>query len=282
MSTGSRHTPWPLGCQARPWLQTLGRDTIGERLPEVMKAIADCGFRGFETAIDVLPLTDPEAFAAARKAAGGITLAGAHAGGKWWSADSAATIPTLLSRVSQLPALGCERVVVSMGPPDGGFDTALIQAAVENLRQFGQGCREHGVALTFHNHAAELAHNAQFFDTLVEQCTPEEVGLGTDLGWVAFAGTDPVDFIKRYASHLAYLHVRDLTTEAGVKRFTEVGRGDFDYSAIFTALQAIGYQGWLTAESEFNDHWGGLTEPAATASAQFAGLTTALANWSNG
>ncbi len=45
----SARTDWPLGCQARPWLQTLGREGIVERLPEVMRAIATYGFVGFET-----------------------------------------------------------------------------------------------------------------------------------------------------------------------------------------------------------------------------------------
>lgn len=245
----SAPTTWPLGCQARPWLQALGREGIAERLSGVMRAIADCGFGGFETALDVLPLARPADFATAREAAGGIALSGAHAGGAWWSPESAATVAALLDRVRQLPALGGDRLVVSMQPPPGGFDAATIARAVARLRELGRGCREAGVALAFHNHAAELADGGRFFDALVAGCAPDEVGLGADLGWVAYAGADPAAFIRRYATHIAYLHIRDLTATDGHARFTEVGRGALDHGAILAALEAIDYRGWLVAES---------------------------------
>lgn len=269
----SAPTAWPLGCQARPWLQTLGRERIAARLPEVLRAIADCGFGGFETALDVLPLDRPADFAAAREAAGGLALSGAHAGGAWWSPDSATTIAALLGAVRKLPALGGDRLVVSMQPPPGGLDAAAIERAVARLRELGRGCREAGVALAFHNHAAELADDGRFFDVLAVECAPDEVALGADLGWIAYAGVDPAAFIRRYAAQIAYLHVRDLTTNDGVARFTEVGRGALDHGAILAALEAIDYRGWLVAESEFNEKWGGLTGPEATAAAQFAGIT---------
>jgi len=275
----SARTDWPLGCQARPWLQTLGREGIVERLPEVLRAIATCGLVGFETALNVLPLDRPDDFRAARDAAGGIALSGAHAGGAWWSPESASTIDALLAEVRKLPALGGERLVVTMQPPPAGFDAATIERAVANLRQLGRGCREAGVALAFHDHAAELADDARFIDALVAGCAPDEVALGTDLGWVAYAGVDPAAFVRRYAAHIGYLHIRDLAMLDGQPHFTEVGRGTLDQRAIFGALDAIGYRGWVVAESEFNEKWGGLDELRATATAQFTDLRETLSVW---
>lgn len=279
MNAGTDAATWPLGCQARPWLQTLGRDGIAARLPEVMRTIADCGFAGFETALNVLPLDRPDEFRAAREAAGGLALSGAHAGGAWWSPDCATTIEALLAAAWQLPALGGERLVVSMQAPPDGLDATTIERAVAHLRQLGRGCRERGVGVAFHNHAAELAQDARFFDALVAGCAPDEVALGADLGWVAYAGVDPAAFIRRYASHIAYLHIRDLTTAEGLSRFTEVGRGVLDHGTIFAALAESGYGGWLVAESEFSEKWGGLDEPRATATAQHVGIREALSAW---
>jgi sugar phosphate isomerase/epimerase len=273
MTTPAR---WPVGCQARPWLQTLGRETLIARLPEVMGQIASAGFSGFETALACLPLDNPAAFQAAVTAANGLQLSGAHTGGRWWDPAAAGEIASLVAQARKLPALGCRQLVVSMAPlPEG--DEAAPERAVAALRDLGRACRsEAGVAVAFHNHARELADDARFFQVLTARCTPDEVGLGADLGWVAHAGMDVGEFLRRFGAHVSYLHVRDVSAYGPAGTFREVGHGVLDYQAIFAALDQIGYTGWLVVESEFTPHWDGLTDPRATAARQFAGLQRAI------
>ncbi|MGN6562225.1 MAG: sugar phosphate isomerase/epimerase family protein [Thermomicrobiales bacterium] len=263
---------WPLGCQARPWLQTLGREALVARLPEVMGEIAAIGFAGFETALACLPLDDPAAFQAASAAANSLQLSGAHAGGRWWDPAAASEIAALVAQARRLTTLGCHQLVLSMAAPPENDDAAL-ECAVTTLRDLGRACRaEAGVAVAFHNHARELADDARFFQLLTARCTPEEVGLGADLGWVAHAGVDVGDFLRRFGSHVTYLHVRDVSAYGPAGTFREVGQGVLDYGAILGALDQLGYTGWLVAESEFTPHWDGLTDPQETAARQFAGL----------
>ena len=267
---------WPLGCQARPWLQTLGREALKARLPEVMVQIAAIGFSGFETALDCLPLDDPEAFHEASARANGLVLCGAHTGGKWWDAAGAESIAPLVDRARRLPALGCRRLVVSMQPLPPGATDEQIDRVAETLEQLGRACRQAAdVDVAFHNHAAELADDARVIGAIVERCAA--VGLGADLGWVAHAGMDVAAFLRRFGRRIAYLHVRDVTEFGPQGGFVEVGRGVLDYGAILGALDAVGYAGWLVAESEFTEHWRGATDPRETARAQFGGLRAALA-----
>jgi inosose dehydratase len=267
---------WSLGCQARPWLQTMGREALVARLPEVMSEIAAIGFTGFETALACLPLDEPAAFQAASAAANGLRLSGAHAGGRWWDPSAASDIAPLVAQARKLTALGCRRLVLSMAAPPHG-DGAALERAVATLRDLGRTCRaEAGVAIAFHNHARELADDARFFQLLTTRCAPEEVGLGADLGWVAHAGMDVGEFLRRFGSHVTYLHVRDVSAYGLDGTFREVGQGVLDYRAILGALDQLGYTGWLVAESEFTPHWDGLTDPQATAARQFAGLRQAI------
>ena len=273
----TRNGRWPLGCQARPWLQTLGRETFIARLPEVMARIAAIGFGGFETALNCLPLDEPGAFHEAAARANGLTLCGAHAGGKWWDAAGAEGIAPLVERARRLPALGCRRLVVSMQPLPPDATAEQLDRAAATLGQLGRACRRAAdVEVVFHNHAGELADDARVIGTIVERCAPEEVGLGADLGWVAHAGLDVAAFLRRFRSRIAYLHVRDVTEYGAAGGFVEVGRGALDYRAILGALDAAGYAGWLVAESEFTEYWRGATDPEETARAQLSGLRAAL------
>ena len=266
---------WSIGCQARPWLQTMGREALVARLPDVMGEIAAIGFAGFETALACLPLDDPAAFQAASAAANGLQLSGAHAGGRWWDAATSETA-ALVAQARKLTALGCRQLVLSMAAPPEG-DGAALERAVATLRDLGRTCRaEAGVAIAFHNHARELTDDARFFQLLTARCTPEEVGLGADLGWVAHAGMDVGEFLRRFGSHVTYLHVRDVSAYGPTGTFREVGQGVLDYGAILGALDQLGYTGWLVAESEFTPHWDGLADPRATAARQFAGLWQVL------
>ncbi|MHB8645112.1 MAG: sugar phosphate isomerase/epimerase family protein [Thermomicrobiales bacterium] len=265
----------PIGCQARPWLQAKGQEAFIAQLPTVMREIARIGYTGFETALACLPLDDPARFAWDREAADGIVLTGAHAGGKWWEPAAAETIPLIAARAAMLPALGCTRLVVSgAGIPTPVTDGDLA-TFTRTLAQLGQACRAVGVHIVYHNHAAEALNDARVLAAIVERCAPEEVMLGPDLGWIAHAGMHVEAFLARFGARIAYLHVRDVTAYGTDGGFIEIGCGILDHRAIIAALDALGYAGWLTVESEFNAYWRGLTDPTETATAQFQGLQAA-------
>lgn len=268
MTNGAR----PIACQARPWLQAMGQETFIASLPAVMGEIAGIGYTGFETALACLPLDDPDRFARDRTAAGGIALAGAHAGGKWWEPAAMNTVPQIAARAAHLPALGCHRLVVSgAGIPTPATDTDLATFTA-TLSALGQACRAVGVAVVYHNHAAEILDDAHVLAAIVAGCAPEEVMLGPDLGWVAHAGMAVTAFLARFGPRVMYLHVRDVTAYGADGGFIEIGRGILDHHAIIAALDVLGYMGWLTVESEFNQYWRGMAVPVETATAQFAGL----------
>ncbi|MBA2753053.1 MAG: sugar phosphate isomerase/epimerase [Chloroflexia bacterium] len=276
MTTGNDgNGPWSLGCQLRPWLQTWGAEGLAARLTDVIEIVAAIGYDGFETVVTALPLDDPAGFREATVRAGGLRLAAAHAGGPWWQPEGNAIARETGERARGLPALGCDRLVVSMTQsvePLTDYQTGLM---IANLRTIAAACRTEGVSVAFHNHAAELARDAELIATIVGRLDPAEMGLGTDLGWVVRGGADPLEFVSRFGDRLAYLHVRDLTVGPD-SRFTEIGQGAEDIPALLRALEGAGYRGWLVAESEFGDGWRGATDPEQPIRRQFVGLRTAL------
>lgn len=272
----SRQGEWSFGCQARPWLQTLGRERFGTELPAVMQGIAEIGFAGFETALSSLPVHDPALFAEWRAEANDLELAAAHTGGAWWDPDKGASIPDLLLDVARLPELGCTRLMVSIGKGVLDLDAQHVEKMVIILRTLGEGTAQYGVTMAIHNHAHELADDARIIRALLAATSPSGLMLGADIGWVVHGGWDPVTFVSEFGARLAYLHVRDVDRVDGQNGFTEVGRGTMDWTAFSDALRAVEFRGWLTAESEFSERWHGLSEPTETAAAQHAGMVEAF------
>ena len=272
MPSNTSDNTWPVGCQLRPWLQTLGTEELARRLPQVMVQIAEMGFIGFETNIACLPLAQPRAFRDAAARANNLILAAAHTGGRWWDPANEATLPSVVAMAKRLPDLGCQRLALSMTRTP---TAAYVKHAALTLAYLGKACRqEAGVKVVFHNHAAELEEDARVLQAIVEECAPENVALGPDLGWVAHAGVDVVEFIERFGSRIDYVHVRDVTAYGSNGGFIEIGRGVLDHAAILAALRSHGYRGWLMAESEFGLAWRGALDPLASAALQFAGLRT--------
>lgn len=271
MGAGSDGT-WRLGCQARPWLQQIGRETFAAHLPEVMRQIGEIGFEGFETALDVVPVMEPERFQRAREQAGGIELAAAHTGGILWGPEAAARVDAIVASAEKLPELGCRRIMVSLPPAVAELAAPDLGDLVTNLGQLGARLQAAGVEVALHNHAHEFSGDARVLNAIVAGTDPAQVKLGADLGWVAFAGWDPVAFLETFGERVSYLHVRDLRTVDGAKKFVEVGQGEFDWPRIRQALRAINYRGWLVAESEFTPDWAGQQDARETATLQLNGL----------
>lgn len=271
MSAGTNGT-WRLGCQARPWLQQIGREAFAAQLPDVMRQIADIGFSGFETALDVLPTSEPQRFQEMREQAGNIELAAAHTGGIFWGAEAAARVETIVAAAEKLPELGCQRIMVSLPPAVAELGVPDLADLVRNLGGLGARLQAAGVEVAIHNHAHEFAGDGRVLNAIVAGTDPETVKLGADLGWVAFAGWDPVRFLEVFGERVSYLHVRDLRKGDGGPTFVEVGQGAFQWPAIRDALTKLNYQGWLVAESEFTPAWAGQQDARETATLQLSGL----------
>ena len=91
------------------------------------------------------------------------------------------------------------------------------------------------------------------------------VFLGPDTGHLAWGGVDVVDFCRRYAARIKTVHVKDVDAavlQRGVAEgwdydtftqkglFAELGEGCIGFPAVFDALRAAGFAGWVIAETD--------------------------------
>lgn len=119
-------------------------------------------------------------------------------------------------------------------PRDGGIDVWKKGAAEFNA--WGRACKDAGIRLAYHNHAAEFATvdgGPTGYDVLMRETDPALVDFELDLYWTVFADQDPVALFAKYPGRFAMWHVKDLQVTAGAKGMTPVGRGTLDFKAMF-------------------------------------------------
>lgn len=112
-----------------------------------------------------------------------------------------------------------------------------------------------GIMLGYHNHNIEFAPIGRTtgWDVLVRETDPGLVFFEADIGWVASAGLDPVDFLRRHRGRMRWMHVKDVKAD-NIPNFAlatspcEVGSGRLDWARILPAAHAAGVQHYFVEQ----------------------------------
>jgi sugar phosphate isomerase/epimerase len=124
---------------------------------------------------------------------------------------------------------------------DGGVDAWKKGAAEFNT--WGAMCRDAGLRLAYHNHAAEFAKldgGPTGYDVLMREVDPKLVDFELDLYWASYADQDPIALFAKYPGRFAMWHVKDMVRTEGTKGMAPVGRGSIDFKAIFAHAREAG------------------------------------------
>jgi sugar phosphate isomerase/epimerase len=113
--------------------------------------------------------------------------------------------------------------------------------------------REYGIRLAIHNHGPEDKLWPSPLDILKSlQGVDPRIGCCIDVGHTVRAGTDVVEAIRAVGPRLFNVHMKDLANFTQKESQVAVGEGLMPVREIFTALHAIGYQGFVDLEYEIH------------------------------
>jgi sugar phosphate isomerase/epimerase len=232
---------------AHPWVYAATRRPyeISPILDQIFSDMSYAGFDGIELMPDAL------------KAEGGVErvrelsdkhslpVIGTSWGAAMWDrgkheailADAGALLP-------RLAAVGGRTLGTSVGHTPEPKTDEQFDAQADVLRQLITLCAQHGVVLNLHNHTYEVENGEHDLNGTLARVP--EVKLGPDLNWLLRGGVDPVDFIRRHAERIVFLHLRDQKADG---RWPEaMGEGAMDHAAIGQALRDIGFTGEAVVE----------------------------------
>ncbi|MGI6366803.1 MAG: sugar phosphate isomerase/epimerase family protein [Anaerolineae bacterium] len=161
---------------------------------------------------------------------------------------------------------GIERMALAGRPtPEDSLSPDQYKIAGEALTRAGEAALASGVRICFHNHVGSFIETRQEIDDLWAQVDRSKVFQGPDIGHLAWAGVDTVQFCRDYAADIKALHIKDIdraVMDKGIAEgwhymvfnnsgvFAELGEGFVPYPQIFELLDKAGFNGWLIVETD--------------------------------
>ena len=157
------------------------------------------------------------------------------------------------------------RQVSAKVKPEDMMTDAEFEQFAKVLTKVGAITLEEGVKSCFHNHVGSTIETRVEIDKLFSMIDPKLVFQGPDIGHLAWAGEDAVQFCRDYADSIKSVHLKDIdpdVLERGVKEdwnygqfsdngiFCELGEGMVDFPAIFDILKKANYAGWIIVETD--------------------------------
>lgn len=159
---------------------------------------------------------------------------------------------------ARAPTAGRAQEAVQMDAAQwAGFRDRIVSAA-----HIG---RDAGLTVSIHAHAAGFLDFEPELERLLDETDPDLLKICFDTGHHSYAGFDPVAFMERHMSRIAYVHFKDvdpavkarvIETRTGFYDacaqgiFCPLGRGDVDFKGVRRVLDAAGFDGWCTIEQE--------------------------------
>lgn len=129
----------------------------------------------------------------------------------------------------------------------GFSDLNAVYDHIDCLKRVAAKLRPYGVQLVKHNHEYELTKitdrdgkEKYILDIFMEQCTPEELMLEIDTGWLMYMGIDPAEFIRERIERIKCIHLKDICADYQSKERENIsvacGEGIVDFGNIFDKI----------------------------------------------
>jgi sugar phosphate isomerase/epimerase len=149
---------------------------------------------------------------------------------------------------------------------------AQVVRVIKSLVPFAE---THGVVLTMENHYKdnywqypEFAQKMDVFVEIIEQIDSPWFGVNFDPSNAILAGEDPLALLERVKRRVVSMHASDRHLKSGTiedlrkeedsigyaSRLSHgvVGKGMNDYDAIFSTLNSVGFDSWISIEDGMN------------------------------
>ena len=234
--------PQPLGVQ----LYTV-RKIVEANLPTLLKQIQSIGYQQVETFTGLYTQPAPELRHMIDDA--GLSVPSGHFDYNGFA-----------EKLDYAKQLGVNWMVCPALPQSNRSSWEGFRDAAKQFNQWGKQCRDLGMRFAFHNHDFEFKsmNGKPGYDVLLQESDPDLVFYEMDCYWVAQAGLDPVEMLKRLGRRVRMLHLKDRLpgfppsndTGPSSAHFTEVGHGNIDWKAILDTAQHLNIEYYFVEQDQ--------------------------------
>jgi inosose dehydratase len=193
----------------------------------------------------------------------GLQLSALYAGGRFSDPAQANDVIAYNVRVARfLAALGVDRIVFGpRGPREGKTSPEALAQIIRTIDEAARRTADLGILACVHPHLGTEIQDREEVEAVLDGTDPRYVHFCPDTAHLTAAGMDAAAMIRQYGERIRYLHLKDLTPtnpsaevfsswsgDEQLPIFCERGLGTIDFVPIMSAINAIGYTGWLTVE----------------------------------
>jgi sugar phosphate isomerase/epimerase len=225
------------------------KNEVKADLKGTLQALANMGFKGVEFAGEFGEFSDNPTGLKSLLDELGLQVSGAHV-----HFDKLSDV-NLAQTVAFYQAIGCTSLIVPYD--ERAFSPEGVQQVVNELNTLSKKLEKVGMQIGYHNHAPEFNDFKQstYWD-FIAQSTHQNVILQLDVGWVTYAGKDPVDYVRRYPGRTLTTHYKvrlpkgTKSTKSTKGKLPIIGQDTIDWPALIQANIQVGGTHWLVVEQE--------------------------------
>jgi sugar phosphate isomerase/epimerase len=153
-------------------------------------------------------------------------------------------------RALQLAAdIGAPNITTEPGGPifEGQTWQSAAQIFYDELMPCVELAEQLGVTLLIEPEPELLIERFDQYLEFAGRIDSSRIGLNFDIGHAYCVGEDPQDWVARMAPHTRHYHFEDIAATR-VHKHLIPGHGAIDFAATLQAIEATGYDGWITVE----------------------------------
>jgi len=226
---------------AHPWVyaSTCENYDIFPIIEDVISDMSAAGLGGIELMHTALYHEEAEETIRRLSEEYSLPVLGSSFGGEMWDASKTDEVLAQADTVTgTLANLGARTLGVSTGASPERKTPEQLDQQASVLREIDRMCADRGIVMNLHNHTYEVQDDEYELTGTLERMP--EAKLGPDLDWLTRAGIDPLQFLRKHADRIVFLHLRDNKDGHWVEG---VGDGEMDFGAIKQVLDEIGFSG---------------------------------------
>lgn len=206
----------------------------------------------------------------------GLALIGGWYSGNILQDDAESEIASLQDHLALLKALHCEVFIYAecSNTIHSDIDKGMQDKPVLNdetwplfgqrLSEVADYIRKQGLRFAYHHHTGTVVETVSELRRFFAE-TSDSVGVVLDTGHAYVGGIDPVEIVLSFPKRIAHVHYKDVRPAvlANIRAknasfltgviegmFTVPGDGVISFDPVTSALNEIGYRGWVVVEAE--------------------------------
>jgi sugar phosphate isomerase/epimerase len=144
---------------------------------------------------------------------------------------------------------GCDHVAVPVLPNEYRDAAGYARFGAE-AGEVAAALRTAGIALSYHNHAWELARFGaeSGLEIIYRTSDPMLLGAQIDTYWVQYGGGSPGGWLRRLGGRTPTVHLKDMTVVDGDPAMAEVGEGNMDWTDLLAACREAGVRSLIVEQ----------------------------------